>query len=356
MDRQRIALLRREMRNRGVDAFIVSSVHNIRYLTGFSGSHGLCIVRSKNAVFLTDPRYKLQSKSEVRGCTRFITTTDLFEEAARRKVLSRCRRVAFESLHLTYAQYRQLRKLFSAVSFEPTSDVVENFTVVKNAEEVARITEAVEISDRVFADVVNKIRPGMKELDVAAEISYLHRRYGAEQDSFETIVASGPRGALPHARATSKRIRNGEFVILDFGCTKQGYSSDLTRTIAVGSVPQRGRRIYNSVLNAQQAAIESVRAGMRTKDLDAVARQRLASDGYGKYFVHSLGHGLGLQIHEKPRISRLSKEHLVEGSVVTIEPGVYIPEFGGVRIEDDVLVTETGCRVLSSAPKNLMIL
>ncbi len=355
MSRRRVALLRERMQHLELDAFIVSSLPCIRYLTGFSGTSGLCVVRKRDAFFLTDSRYALQSKTEVKGYKRIIVSNGLYEEVARLKLLKGCRSIGFDSNTVTYAQYRTLRKLVHEGSFIPTNDIVESIVLIKEKEEIDFIRAAVRISDLVFDDVIRSLKPGVAELDIAAEICYLHKKYGAEKDAFEPIVASGERGSFPHARATNKRIRNGELVTLDFGCTVRGYNSDITRTVAVGKATAQARKIYSVVLNAQCDAINAARAGMWAKDLDTVARGRITREGYGKYFNHSLGHGLGIQVHERPRVSSLSKEKLTARSVITIEPGVYIPGMGGVRIEDDVLLTAGGCEVLNTAPKEFMI-
>lgn len=355
MKNERVARLREALSEEKLDALIVSSLHHVRYLTSFSGSNALCLVSRHEAIFVTDVRYGEQSSEEVKGFRRAVTALGLYEGVGKQNLLHRCRRVGFESHYVSYAQYRTLKRLHPSISFVPTTNIVERLTLIKVPEEIAAIKRAVEISDRVFTEVLPAIRPGVRELEIAGEISYLHKRFGAEHDAFETIVASGPRGSLPHARASSKRIRNGEMVTLDFGCTVDGYNSDITRTIAVGKASRRAREIYNVVLDAQRTAIDAAKGGMLVKDLDAVARNRIKDAGYGKYFIHSLGHGLGLQLHEHPRVSALSKERLQAGSVITIEPGVYIPDFGGVRIEDDVVVTETGSRVLNTAPKELLI-
>jgi len=354
MSRRRIALVREQMRHEGLDVFIVSSLPNVRYLTGFSGTNGVCIIRKKSAFFLTDGRYVQQSKREIKAARVVIARNGLFEEAAQLGLFKNCGAVGFESHALTYAQYRTLRKLVSGVSFVSMKDVVEGIALVKEKKEIDHIRAAVGISDRVFKELLHVIKPGVTELDVAAEISYLHKKFGAEKDAFEPIVGSGERGSLPHARASAKKIKHHEFVTLDFGCTVQGYNSDITRTVAVGGASQQSRKLYDVVLDAQLAAIRAARGGIMARDLDAVARDRISARGYGQYFIHSLGHGLGLQVHERPRVSALSKERLKSGSVITIEPGVYIPRFGGVRIEDDVLLTSQGCEVLNKAPKNFM--
>ena len=355
MSKRRIALLRKEMHHQDLDAIIVSSLPNIRYLTGFSGSSALCVVRRNESFFLTDSRYTQQSRKEVKSFKKVTTKDGLFEEAAQRRLFKGCHTVGFESHVLTYTQYRTLKKLVGGVLFVSTRDLVENIALVKDAKEIESIRSAVQISDRVFDEVLRSIKPGVAELEVAAEIAYLHKKYGAEKDAFEPIVASGERGSLPHARASSRKIKNRELVTLDFGCTVNGYNSDITRTVAVGGASIHARKIYSVVLDAQLESIGGAKPGTPARDLDAIARNRIAKEGYGKYFIHSLGHGLGLQVHERPRVSALSNERLVAGSVITIEPGVYIPHVGGVRIEDDVLLTPGGCEVLNTATKEFMI-
>ncbi len=355
MTNRRIEQLQLELRRKHLNALVVSSLPNIRYLTGFSGSNALLIFGSRRCFFITDSRYTLQSKDEVRGWKRIITTRPLLEEASRKGLLAGCKRVGFESAHTSVAQYRLLRRLFRNVSFVETTSLVEDTVLCKEGAEVDSIRAAAKITDAVFREMTELITDGVTEGDVAAEISFRQKRMGAEGDSFEPIVASGPRSALPHARPTGKKIRRGEFVVLDFGCVKNGYNSDLTRTIAVGHVSRRMREMYQAVKEAQQAAIDAARGGMMASDLDAVARKHIESRGFGKYFTHALGHGLGLSVHEAPRISSLSKDRLRTASVVTIEPGVYIPGVGGVRIEDDIVLTDRGCRILTKSPKELIV-
>jgi Xaa-Pro aminopeptidase len=352
----RIAGLRALIRENALDALLVTSLANIRYLTGFSGSHALAVITAGNSFFISDSRYALQSAHEVRKFRRIIGHRGLLEDAAAAKTLRGCRAAGFESDSLTYAQYRSLRKLFPGIPFRPTSGMVETLALVKDPEEVACIEEAAAISDGVFHDVLKSLRPGVTELEIAAEISWLNRRRGAESDAFDVIVASGPRGALPHARPTARKIRKGEFVLLDFGSTVRGYSSDLTRTVALGRAPRNLREAYGAVLEANQTATASARGGMAARGLDAVARGCIRRHGFGRYFTHSLGHGLGLRVHERPRVSALSREVLETGSVITIEPGIYIPGSGGVRIEDDVLLGDRGCRVLTRSPRELIVL
>jgi Xaa-Pro aminopeptidase len=344
------------MRSAGLDALLVSSPSDVRYLTGFTGSNALAIVRRRSLTLVTDTRYALQSSIEARGIGRIITRDSLAEGAAAARALDGLRVVGFEAQHVTYAQYRQLRRLFPRIEFRSTADIVEDVATVKDRAEVRAIRRAVAVTDTVFSELLPLLKPGVTELDIAAEISYRQRRHGATGDSFEPIVASGDRGALPHGRATDRRIRKGELVTMDFGCVVDGYCSDLTRTVAVGRPAQDQRLAYAIVLEAQAAAIDAARPGMLGRDLDTVARTHIGRAGYGKHFNHSLGHGIGLRIHERPRISVASRDRLRQGNVITIEPGVYVPGRWGLRIEDDVLITASGCTVLTASPKHLIIL
>lgn len=352
----RLSQLRADMRERGLDALLVSLRPNIRYLTGFTGSHGLVGVTASDSWLLTDSRYRTQSAREVCGFRRIITTEDVWKAVATHKLTRGCRRVGFESESVTYTQYTLLRDTLPGRALVPSRGIVEELAVVKDPYELACIAGAVAITEQVFEEVLPLIRPGVRELDLAAEISYRHRRCGADGDAYDPLVASGERGAIPHARASVRQLRPGEFIVLDFGCVVNGYCADLTRTVAIGHIGTRQRAQYAAVLAAQREALDAACGGMVASELDAVARSRITAEGYGKYFTHSLGHGLGLRIHERPSVSPLSSEQLQIGSVITIEPGVYIPGQGGVRIEDDIVLTSSGCSVLSRAHKELMIL
>ena len=356
MTNNRIRKLRARMKELSLDALLVTALPNIRYLTGFSGSNGLAVVTARGAGFFTDSRYRLQSAGEVKRFTRRITSRPLFDEAAASKLLQGCAAAGFESDAVTYAQFRRLRKAFPRLSLRPVAGLVENIAIVKDSAEIALLARAGKIADAVFRDLCAAIAPGMTELEVAAEISWLVRRHGAERDAFDVIVASGARGALPHARPTRKKLRSGEFVTIDFGATVRGYCSDMARTIAIGRPPARLRAAYAAVQEAHGAALRAAKAGMRASELDAVARTRIAAHRLGKYFTHSLGHGLGLRVHERPRVSALSNEILRAGSVITIEPGVYIPGVGGVRIEDAVVLGGRTSRLLTSSPRELLTL
>lgn len=352
----RIHKLRSQFANLGIDAFLVTNLPHLRYLSNFSGSNGLGLVTKSSAVLLTDGRYRTQARGQAKGWKIIIAEDSLFDELHRTKLLKIGQRVGFDGNALPYSLFLTLKKKFPGVEFASKVGTIEKIAAVKDSSEIWKIRHAVAITDRVFEEILNIIRPGITELDVSAEISYRQRKHGAETDAFDTIVASGTRGALPHGRASSKKIRKGEFVIIDFGCVYEGYYSDLTRTISVGKPTQQWKTIYHVVLDAQHHAIEKAANGISSKDLDAVARSYIKKKGYEKYFNHSLGHGLGMQIHEPPRISWLSSARLQSGNVITIEPGIYIPNEGGVRIEDNVLITNGNCDVLTRAPKELIIL
>ncbi len=353
--KERIRSLRTELEKKECDAFITSFMPHLRYLTRFSGSNGLCIVTHAKVFFLTDFRYKEQIRNEVSCSRSFITSGELIEKVAAEKLLKGCRRVGVEKEYLSLAQYSELRKHFNSLRFVPTTELVESLATLKTDAEISLIAKAVAITDAVFAEIIKVVKAGISELDVSAEISYLHKKFGAEKDSFEPIVVSGPRSSLPHGRPSSKKIKEGELVTLDFGCFYDGYCSDLTRTIAVGKISGEGRKVYSIVLEAQQKAIDSAFSGIEAKNLDRVARSYIHANGYGKCFGHGLGHGIGLQIHEFPRISSRSTHTLRAGNVITIEPGIYLPGKFGVRIEDDIVIREGRCDVLSKAPKSMII-
>jgi len=353
---KRRAGLRERLSARSLDALLLTSLPNIRYMTGFTGSNALAVITRRGGLFVSDSRYRLQSAAEVKGLKRVIGSAGLLEDAAAARALARCRNAGFEADSLTYAQYRSLKKLFPRVAFRPVTGLVEEMALVKDRDEIAAIAGAARVADSVFRDVLKAIRAGATELDIAAEITWLTRRRGGDADAFDVIVASGPNGALPHARPGARKIRTGDFVIMDFGAVVQGYCSDLTRTVCVGAAPRAMRKAYDAVLEAHAAALRAAHGDMPARALDAAARGVLRRRGFGRYFTHSLGHGLGLRVHERPRVSPASGETLRTGSVITIEPGVYIPGKGGVRIEDDVLLEGGGCRLLTASPRQLILL
>jgi Xaa-Pro aminopeptidase len=355
MSQHRLDAVRAEMSKLRLQAMLVNELAHARYLTGFSGSSGLCIITPAKQFFITDRRYKIQAPQEISGFNIIIAKQNLFPLIAERNLIPRQARIGFESHHLSVADLISLKKLLPNRRFVPANKILENVTAVKDELEIELIRSASRISDRVFSKIIAKIRPGVRECDIAAEISFYHKKFGAECDAFDPIVASGARGALPHARASEKIIKRGEMVVLDFGCRYRGYHSDITRTIAVGKPTAEMKKIYQIVLDAQQKAIDSAHNGKAARLVDAEARRHIRKQGYGRYFIHSLGHGLGIHVHDPLRVSAVSKAVLETGNVVTIEPGIYIPGRGGVRIEDDIVIRENGCEVLTTSDKKLII-
>lgn len=354
--RKRLEAVRAAVSTMNVDFFLVTFQPHLRYLTGFSGSSGLALVSENLAHLMTDGRYATQIRAETRGWKIQITTKDLFEALSENGLLRPKMRVGFDGNSMSYSQFKRLKSIFPKTSFLPKVDTIERLAVRKDRSEIALIKKAAEISDKVFLEILAFLKPGISELDIAAEISYRNKIHGAEGDAFPIIVASGSRSALPHGQATDRKLKRGDLVTLDFGSRYEGYHSDLTRTVGIGTLCQKAKTIYRVVLDAQLKGLEAAVAGRSAKEVDTAAREHIAKKGFGKYFRHSLGHGLGLQIHEQPRLSQLSKAVLAAGNVVTIEPGIYIPEFGGVRIEDDAIISAGYPEIINKSPKELIIL
>lgn len=338
-----------------LDAIVISKPTHIRYLTGFTGSNGQLLLTRRTMYLLTDSRYESQAQDEVENCKIVIASKGLFEEIKRRNYLRKAKRVGFESNHITVEEQRRLKRTLPTSRLVALDVSIEPIMLQKEQYEIDNIKRAVEISELVFHAVLGSIKPGVTEREIAAELIYLHRRYGADHDSFEPIVASGYRAALPHARPSGKQIKNNEILLIDFGCVFNGYNSDITRTIAVGDVGSEARKVHAVVREALERVLETARDGVSCKTLDGIARNVITKAGYGNLFRHSLGHGIGLDVHELPRISSQSTERLVSRSTVTLEPGVYVPDHFGVRIEDDVLITESGCEPLTSLTRELIV-
>jgi Xaa-Pro aminopeptidase len=353
----RLEKLREKLVEAKVDALIVAGLANVRYLTNFTGSSALLLVTGHDAVLFTDGRYGLQAAAEVRGAKVSVARASLARALIGSAMRRRLRHLGFERGRTSFELYDALRSgLPRRARLEPLAGVVERLRAIKEGAEIAAIRRAVNLNSAVFERALRDIRPGKSEIEVAVSIERLMRVLGGEKPAFETIVASGERAAFPHARPTHKLLTKKHFIIIDQGVILDGYSSDMTRTVALGGLSAPARRVYKAVLEAQLAAIAAVRAGGRTRHVDRQARMVLQRHGLEKAFVHSTGHGVGLEIHEQPRLGRNDKTVLEAGMVVTIEPGAYIEGLGGVRIEDMVLVTERGCEVLTPTPKDLRIL
>jgi len=343
------------LEERRLDALLVTHLPNVRYLCGFTGSAGVLLVANGRFRFFTDGRYREQARAEVQGARVVVPKGPVLDAAARVLADLRVKTVGLESEYLSVAaEAKVARTLRPKARLRPTLGLVEEHRMVKEPAEVGCLRAAVRLGSSLFDQAVAAIRPGVPERVIAAELEYAARIAGADGMSFETIVAAGPRSALPHGLASIQPIPRRGFVVLDFGVILRGYCSDMTRTVHVGQPTAEARRVYQGVRDAQQAAIDAVRPGRAVGEVDWAARCWLRRAGLARYFTHSTGHGVGLEIHEPPRIARGQKEVLRPGMVITIEPGVYVPGWGGVRIEDMVVVTTTSCEVLTSTTKELL--
>lgn len=334
-----------------LDALFISSPHNVRYLSGFvEGKDAKVVITHSGATLITDGRYILEAGQQRLPHRILLKRTEI------NRLLSEFfrGRVGIEAEHLSVATLESFKKDFPDLEFVFTYGIIEDQRKRKTPEEIAHIRKAAELADRGFEHILTFIKPGVREIEVALELEFFLRKNGSEGLAFGTTVASGERGARPHGGASEREIAPGELITLDFGCVVGGYCSDMTRTVAVGKVSAELQRIYQAVLEAQTLALGAVAPGKKGQELDALARDHLVCRGYGEYFTHGLGHGVGLFIHEAPGLGQTSEDVLEAGNIVTIEPGVYIPHVGGCRIEDLALVTEQGHEVLSKSPKHLI--
>jgi Xaa-Pro aminopeptidase len=353
--------LREQLASTGLDALLVSHLPNIRYLCGFTGSAGFLLVAEAGSVFFTDVRYDTQGHEEVKGAKVVIARKAVLNTLGewigerRKRTRSKGWTIGIEAEHLTVAERKRLAGVLpSGLRLRNAPTLVERARMVKEEDEMGLIRAAVRLGATIFDRALEVLKPGIREAEVAAEMEYAARRAGAEEMSFPTIIASGPRSALPHGRATEQAIAPGGFVVCDFGVILAGYCSDQTRTVWVGAASEQARHAYESVREAQAAAITAVRPGASVGEVDAAARKVLRKAGLGRYFTHSTGHGVGLEIHEAPRVAAGQKEVLKPGMVITIEPGVYFPGKWGVRIEDMVAVNADGCEVLTPTSKDFL--
>jgi Xaa-Pro aminopeptidase len=339
-----------------LDALLVAFGPNLRYLSGFTGSNGNLLLLPGKAILFTDPRYTIQAAQES-TCQVRIAKGPLVDGVVAAIARQRLKRVGYEPALMSCAAFQSLEgKLPMKTSLVAVKGWIEELRTVKSPLEMERIRRSVNTNSQAFEQAVAGVRPGMTERDLAAELEYRMRRLGAEKPSFDTIVASGVRSALPHAQPTAAPLRTGELIVVDMGALQEGYCSDMTRMLFLGVPGAKVKRTYKAVLEAQLAGIDAVRAGARTAAVDAAARNVLKGYGLDQAFVHSTGHGLGLEIHEPPRLGRNDKGRLKTGMAITIEPGVYLEGFGGIRIEDTVMVTEKGCEILTPTGKELRVI
>ena len=353
---ERCNKLMAELQKEGVDGAIITHGTNIRYFSNFTSDESVLVISKDRRVLLTDFRYTIQARElsspafEVIETSRAIATDEI---AAVMKEMGMVK-CAFEDGYLTVREFNNYKDL--PVELVPMTPVIDKVRLVKDAYEVECLKKAQAIADEAFAELVTKIHAGMTEKEVANLLDHLLRLHGAEENSFDTIVGSGPNGALCHATPGPRKLTEGDLVVIDFGCKYMGYCSDMTRTIAVGEPCDELKKIYDIVRRAQAAALEALTPNMSAKELDAVARDLIAAEGYGPCFGHSLGHGFGLDIHEAPYASMRSNDILVPGSTITVEPGIYVEGLGGVRIEDDCVLTEDGYIDLAHTGKDMIII
>lgn len=356
MPNQRVVRLRELLAKSNGDALLVTHPVNRHYLSGFTGSAGVLLISQGHAALVTDFRYREQAPRQAQGFEIIehgnvmnATIADVIRQWGVKTLL-------FEDGNMTFASYRVLEKAVDFAQLQPAGTLVEQLRMIKDDSEIAIMQEAADLADRAFAHILGFVKPGVAEAQIALELEVFMRSHGATSSSFDTIVASGERSALPHGVASDRTIGPGEFVKLDFGAYYKGYCSDITRTVVVGTPSDKHREIYGIVQEAQQYALDRLAPGMTGKEGDALTRDIITRYGYGECFGHGTGHGLGMEIHEAPRLSLTGDTVLTPGMTVTVEPGIYLPGFGGVRIEDDVVMTETGIHILTRSPKQLMIL
>ena len=336
-------------------AFLVTALPNVRYLSGFTGSNAALLLTPERSVLFTDPRYAAQAPQET-DCEVKVAKAALTSELSKWTTRLQIRSLAFEQNRISFDAYQHLKESAKDIRLKPVSGAVEKLRMVKSPSEIDAIRASVELNSEALRLALDRFKPFMSEADLAAEIEYRMRRLGADKPAFETIVASGRHAALPHAHPTNALIQGDQLLLIDMGANVAGYASDMTRTYVVGKPTRKARQMYGAVLESQLAAIDAVRPGVSCTAVDRAAREILRKHGMDKLFVHSTGHGLGLEIHESPRVGRKDKTKLEAGMAITIEPGVYAEDSGGVRIEDTVVVTANGCEVLTPTEKSLTIL
>jgi Xaa-Pro aminopeptidase len=351
---RRQALLE-QLRDAHIDAFLTTALPNVRYLSGYTGSNAALLITADGALLFTDPRYATQAPLES-DCDVKIAKGPLLKEVGKWLKRWRVGALGFVQNRISLGAFEQLSAEAKGTKLQPLQGVVEELRSVKSEDEIGAIRASVQLNSAALEQALEHFQPEMSETDLAAEIDYRMRLLGADGVAFDTIVASGKRSALPHAQPTVNPIQTDQLLLIDMGANVAGYASDMTRTFAVGQLSGKQRRLYKAVLESQLAAIDAIKPGVSCAKVDRAARSSLKERDLEQYFVHSTGHGLGLEIHEQPRVGRKEKTKLREGMVVTVEPGVYLEKLGGVRIEDTVLVTASGCEPLTPTRKDLVVL
>lgn len=353
----RIKTLRAKLRKQRLEDVLISGAPDIRYLCGFSGSNALLLIQPRSVHLFTDIRYAEQAPRETHGCRiHIVREGSLTDYVCRSGLLRRAAALGFQPDEMSHAQYRNLRGLLKQKSLVPLIGILKLIRAIKTEDELRCLRKAAQISSQVFESLLSEIKPGWCDVEIAAEISYRHRTHGADGDAFEPIVTSGKNTSLIHGRPTRKTLKKNEWLLMDFGCRYNGYCSDITRMVYFGTPGKRNREVYLALFDAQSVAIDCLKAGVPFASVDQSAREILTRFGLNDYFTHSLGHGIGLDVHEHPRISTQSPHDAEVGNVITIEPGVYFPGQYGLRIEDMVSINARGCSLLTTAPRELIAL
>ncbi|PFD71479.1 M24 family metallopeptidase [Bacillus cereus] len=351
----RITNIQKQLHNYGIDGLLITKKENRQYATGFTGSAGVVLISADTAVFITDFRYVDQAKSQIKDAEIIMHKGNLEKEIANQVSKLNIQKLGIEENNMTLQQYKNLQKYVHAEMVQ-VCEIIENIRIIKDTPEIETMKTAANIADEAFHHVLTFLKPGLSENDVRDELEFFMRKKGATSSSFQIIVASGVRSSLPHGVASSKIIERGDIVTLDFGALYEGYCSDITRTVAIGEPSEEFKKIYNVVLEALKRGTEAIKPGETAKSIDDITRDYITEHGYGQYFGHSTGHGLGLEIHEPLRLSQESKATLEEGMVVTVEPGIYIPNWGGCRIEDDIVITKDGYEVITKSNRELIVI
>jgi len=353
---KRVKKVNEELSRRNLEGIYITNLTNVRYLTGFTGSAGSVLILDNINHFFTDGRYIEQSKEQVKNCKIHIVGGNYFKYIADNNLIKERVNIGFESEHVSVSLFKNLCDAINNIQWVQCEGIVEKIAAVKDQLEIQSLKTAIEITDEVFTQIIPELKIGATEKDISAKISYLFKMNGAEGDSYESIIGSGWLGALPHARPTDKKFESGDFVVMDFGALYNGYHADMTRTVVIGKASDKHKEIYNIVLESQLAGIKKAKAGITGAEVDNACRTVINQAGYGDKFIHSTGHGIGLEVHTYPRVSSINKKALLENYVITIEPGIYLEGWGGVRIEDDCLIKKNNCTPLNKSTKEMLVL
>ncbi|MBH09796.1 MAG: hypothetical protein CMG74_05450 [Candidatus Marinimicrobia bacterium] len=347
--------LKKVISDKDLDGILITNLTNIRYICGFTGSAASCLVTPDGQYFISDGRYIEQSKNQVKGFDRFIGMDSHLSQIKDNNLNPKGLKIAFEGDHISYVQYENMKNYFPNTIWENTSMIIEDLASVKDSYELECIRTAVEVTDIVYEEILSMLKPGFTERQVANTMVSKYREY-AEEEAYSPIVATGPNGALPHAIPTDREFKKGDFIVIDAAAKYGGYHADMTRTPVIGEATEKHKEVYGIVKEAQERGCLAAKAGVPCKDVDSATRDYIKEMGYGEYYTHGTGHGIGLEIHTSPRFSPQSKQILEKNNVMTIEPGIYLEGWGGVRIEDDVIIMENSCEILNKTTKDLVVL